>query len=185
MNSLNIILLIIAILLLLSFSSIILYKSFIEKINNIISILDDSNNEYNDKLLEKHNLVLELIKIIETKYKIESKTLNDLKKVKEDKIITPDNEKLLNKCYKEIIDIKEDNKKQRETKAFKQLLNDYEETDLYLVSLRTYYNKYTLLYNNLINKFPYNIICKFKKFNVKSLIEGKELDNDFNNDLEV
>ena len=141
MNNVNIIILIIAIILLLLSISIIIYKSFMEKINIIISKIDDSNNEYNDKLLEKHNLVLELIKIVETKYKIDSKTLNDLKKIKEDKIISQENEKLLNKCYKEIIDIKEDNKKQRETKAFKQLLNDYEETDLYLVSLRTYYNK--------------------------------------------
>ena len=185
MNKINIIVLIIAIILVILTISIIIYKSFIDKIKNIISILDDSNKEYEEKLVEKHNLVLELIKIVETKYKIESKTLNDLKKVKEEDIITNENEKLLNKCYKEILDIKEDHKKQRETKAFKQLLNDYEETDLYLISLRTYHNKYTLTYNNLISKFPYNIISKFKRYSIRSLIEGKELDNDFNNDLEV
>ena len=185
MNKFNVILLIVLIVVIIIGICFILYKLLLDKIVIFNNKLLDSKKDYQDKLKEKHNLVLELINIIETKYKIESKTLNNLKKVKEDNIITDENENLLNKCYKEIIDIKEDHKKQRETKAFKALLNDYEETDLYLVSLRTYYNKYTLMFNSLIKKFPYNIISIFKKFKTVELIEGKELDDNFNNDLEV
>ena len=64
-------------------------------------------------------------------------------------------------------------------------MNEYEDNELSLISLRTYYNSYTVIYNNLISKFPYNIISKCKKYGVKNLIEGKELEIDFNNDLEV
>ena len=61
----------------------------------------------------------------------------------------------------------------------------YDNNELKIISLRTFYNKYTLQYNNLIKKFPYNIISKFKKLKIKNIIEGKELDINFNNDLEV
>ena len=54
-----------------------------------------------------------------------------------------------------------------------------------IVSIRTYYNKYTLQYNNMIKKFPYNIISKIRKLKIRNIIEGKELDINFNNDLEV
>ena len=57
--------------------------------------------------------------------------------------------------------------------------------DLKIVSIRTYYNKYTLQYNNMIKKFPYNIISKIRKLKIRNIIEGKELDVNFNNDLEV
>ena len=61
----------------------------------------------------------------------------------------------------------------------------YDNNELKIISLRTFYNKYTLEYNNMIKKVPYNIISKFKKFKIKNIIEGKELDINFNNDLEV
>ena len=126
-----------------------------------------------------------MIKIVETKYKVESKVFDETKEITIDSINSFKNEKTINKCYKEIIQVKEDNKKVRETKAFKELINDYDKNELRIISTRTYHNKYTLIYNNLIKKFPYNIISKCKKYKMKDLIEGKELSNNYNNDLEV
>ena len=37
----------------------------------------------------------------------------------------------------------------------------------------------------MIKKFPYNIISKIRKLKIRNIIEGKELDVNFNNDLEV
>ena len=105
--------------------------------------------------------------------------------MKIDSIKSYKNEKILNKCYKEILQIREDNKKTKEVRSFKDIINDYEDNELLIISLRTYYNKYILEYNNLIKKFPYNIIAKIKKYQLRTLLEGKELVNDFNNTLEV
>lgn len=180
MNKLNIILLIILIIALLIGLCIIMFKYLNEKIQNIYNKLNDSKNDYDLNIKESYNILLELIKVVETKYKVESKAFDDLKKDK-----NVNNEKLINKCYQEVIHVKEDNTKVRETKAFKQDLQKYDELDLHIISLRTYHNKYTLIYNNMIKKFPYNIISKFKGYKLETLIEGKELDSNFNNDLEV
>ena len=37
----------------------------------------------------------------------------------------------------------------------------------------------------MVKKFPYNIIFKVRKYKLETLIEGREIDDSFNNDLEV
>ncbi len=185
MTKLNIIILIITISIILIALFVILFKNFNEKLNNILNKLTDSENEALEKLKEKQDIIIKLIKVTETKYKVESKVFEDVKKLKIDSLNSFKSEKTLNKCYKEILQIKEDNRTQRETKNFKELIKNYEDNELNIIALRTYHNKYTLIYNNLIKKFPYNLVSKIKKYNLKTLIEGKEISNNFNNDLEV
>ena len=185
MTKVNIILLIAVIVAFIIVLCIILYKYKSEKLDNILDKLEDSEDEIVVKIKKKLELLLSLIKTAETKYKVESKIFEDVKEIDIDNIDTLNSEKLFNKCFKEIIHIKEDNSKVKETKAFKELLTNYEENEIHIISLRTFHNKYTLIYNNMIQKFPYNLIAKIKKYKIKDLIEGKELDNDFNNDLEV
>ncbi len=118
-----------------------------------------------------------MINLIENKYKTHSRTFDDVRKIKMDELSTIKNEHLLNKCFKEILDIKEDNKKVRETKSFKEIIEEYNENELHIISLRTFYNKYVLEYNNIIKKIPYNIVSTLKKYKVKNLLEGKEIDS--------
>lgn len=184
MNKLNIVLLIIFLLIVLIVASIVLLKYFNEKLDNIVDKLTDSETESYDKLKEKQDLLIKMINHVKTKYKVDSKIFEDIEKIDINNISFKD-EKDMNKCYKEIIHIKEDNNKSKETKAFKELISNYNENELHIIALRTFHNKYTLIYNNLIKKFPYNLISKVKKYGINTLIEGKELSNDYNNELEV
>lgn len=185
MTKLNIVLLIIAILLILAGVCLVLYGSFKEKLENIIDKLDDSEKECLDKYNNKFDLLKKIIDFIKNKYKVDSKIFEEAMDLKIEDLNSFKHEKILNKCYKEVTQIREDNPKVRETKAFKELLTKYEDNELSIISLRTFHNKYTLIYNNMLHKFPYNIISKIKNYKIKTLIEGKELDNNYNNDLEV
>ena len=181
----NIILCIIFIVLLLVVLCIIMYKYKGDRLINIKNKLDLSEDEYYSRIKSKQEILLSLINIVEPKYKVESKVFEDAKKLEITQEKLYDNEKLLNKCYKEIIHVIEDHSKVKQTKALKEELKKYDDSELFIISIRTFYNKYTLIYNNIIKKFPYNIIAKLKKYKIKSLIEGKELDTNYNNDLEV
>ncbi len=185
MTKTNIIIVIFFIVILLVVLSIILYKYKGEKLDNLKKKLDNCENEFYSKIEEKHKTLLSLIEVVINKYKVESKAFDDVKSLELDSTNLYKNENLLNKCHKEIIQVIEDNIKVRQTKVFKEQLNKYEEIELHLISIRTFYNKYTLIYNNIIKKFPYNFISKFKGYKIRSLIDGKELDTNFNNDLEV
>lgn len=183
MKTLNIIALILFFLIILVTIISIIFKYHNEKLMTIIKNLETSNNEYNEKLKNKYDLIIKIIKTIEIKYKVESKIFEDIKKTEGN--INSKNEKIFNKCYIEVQQIIEDNPKVRETKTFKKDLSDYDNNELHILSLRTFHNKYVLIYNNLVKKFPYNIIFKVRKYKLETLIEGTEIDESFNNDLEV
>ena len=163
----------------------LLYSEAKKRICSLYEKLNNIENKYIEKYNNKYELVTKFINGIEDKYKIENKTFNNVKALEGSLEVNQKNEKLLNKCYKELKEIKEEKQKIKELKLFRKIIDDYEENELALISLRTYYNSHTLIFNSLIKKFPYNIISKFKKFSTKNLIEGKEIDLDFNNDLEV
>lgn len=185
MTKLNLILIVGDSLIILSALVYILYKDFSEKLTLIKKRLDDSEKECMDKYKTKYESIIKLIDMSLSKYKVESKVFDSAKKIDENEIHNYKDEKLLNKCFKEVIQIKDDNPKVRETKAFKELIEKCNENEISLVSLRSYHNKYTVIYNNMIKKFPYNIISKIKRYNLNSLIDGKELETNYNNDLEV
>lgn len=181
MTTLNIIFLIIAILSILLFSFYIIYSSKGWKLDHTKERLNDSESECLDKFKIKYDLIKQMIEYTEKKYKIESNVFDQVKELSIDSLDSFKSEKLINKSYKEIMQIREDHPSVRETKAFKELLSNYNSNELNIVALRTYHNKYTLVFNDMIKKFPYNIISKVKKYRINELIEGRELDNNFNN----
>jgi hypothetical protein len=185
MNKLNVILLIIDIIITLAAVSYIMYRVNNEKLNHNKNKLIDSEGECLKVYKNKYDLLMKIIEITQSKYKIDSKVFEDAKQIDITSLDSFKNEKLLNKCFKEVLQIREDNTKVRETKAYKELISEYNKNEILLVSLRSYHNKYTLIFNDMIKKFPYNIISKIKRYNINSLIEGSEIDNNFNNNLEV
>ncbi|MGM9877868.1 MAG: LemA family protein [Bacilli bacterium] len=184
MKMFNIIELIFAFIITTILLVVILFKYYNEKINNLKYKLDNSEDDYIDKMKEKHNIVVKLIELVENKYKINIKLFDEIKEMDINEISNI-NDSLLDKCYSEILQIKEDNQKTRELKSFRELIDKFEDMETYVVALRTFYNKYVLEYNNMIKKFPYNIISKFEKLNLQTILEGKELVVNLQNDLEV
>ena len=185
MTKFNVILIIIDLLIIINALLFILFRFFSEKLSLIKQRLDDSENECMDKYRTKYESIIKLIDMSLSKYKVESKVFDEAKKIDENEIHNYKDEKLLNKCFKEIIQIKDDNPKIKETKAFKDLIQSCNENEIALVSLRSYHNKYTVIYNNMIKKVPYNLISKVKRYKINSLIDGNELETNYNNDLEV
>lgn len=131
--------------------------------------------DIDDKLKEKEDLELRVINIINRQIKIDIKIFESIKNLKVDKLNNYDKDSLLTSGFVEINKIYSDNKKLSEVKSFDGLIKDIEKLEIELMGLRTLYNKWASEFNNLSSKFPYNMICKFKKISVKSLYDGKEL----------
>lgn len=184
MTTLNIIFIVISSLVILAFLFSIIYKSNGSKLDLTKERLNDSESECLDKYKIKYDLIIKMIEYTEKRYKIESNVFTQVKEMNIDSLDSFKSEKIINKSYKEILQIREDHPSVRESKTFKELIEQYNSNELGIVSLRTYHNKYTLVFNSMIKKFPYNIISKIKKYRINELIEGRELDNNFNN-LEV
>ena len=178
MNKTNIILLITCSIIILVLLLLLLYRYYNDKINELLKKINKSEKQELNKLKEKQNILIRAINLIENKSDIKSKTFDDVRKLKIDSLTTFKDEEILNKCFNEILDIKEDNSKSKKLKTLNEIINDYNENELHVISLRSYYNKYTMKYNYLIKKLPYNIIAKIKKYKLKLLLEGLEIEKE-------
>lgn len=185
MKTLGVLALILVVLIVFVALIIVIYKNYNSRLENINEKLNEAKDEFLDKFKDKYELIISFIDQIENKYKIESKSFEEVKEIDQENLSSLKNEKLLNKCYKELLQIKEDNQKNKEIKSFREIIDKYEDNELHIISLRTFYNKYAVKFNNLIKKFPYSIISNINKYTTISLLEGKEIDSDFINDMEV
>lgn len=178
MNTLNIVLLISLILVFVISIMIILYLLFNGQIQLLLTKINDSENHYSLKLKNKYIIMVKLIDLIKEKLDIDSKTFTIIKNIDEEDLDDFKTEEKLNKCYREITEILFDNSKYKRYKTLKNELEDYKKNELFIISFRTFHNKYTLEYNNIIKKFPYNLIAKINKYQLKILIDGKEIENE-------
>ena len=98
-------------------------------------------------------------------------------------VLTVEKDKLLISAFEEITKIYTDNPNLKEIKSFDGIIKDINKNEIKLISLRTLYNKCAMEFNSICNKFPYKVICKFKKFKERTLYEGKELNDEIEKEL--
>ena len=106
-----------------------------------------------------------------------------VKNIKTSKINNYERDILLTEAFEEINKIYLDNPDLKNIKSFDGLIKDVKKNEIKLVSLRTLYNKCTLEFNDLYKKFPYNVICKIRKFKLRSVYQGKELNGEIEKEL--
>lgn len=132
-------------------------------------------NDIDERLKSKEDLVLRCINIISRQLKLEIKKFEEVKNLKVSKLNNYDKDKLLCEAFMEIEKIYTDNPQLKKVKSFDGIIRDIDKLEIELISLRTLYNKWACEFNNICVKFPYKLICKLRKFKIKSLYEGKEL----------
>ena len=94
MKPINIIVLIVCLIIFLTLLSIILFKYYNEKIKLISKRLEGSEIDFVEKLKNKYNILIRMINIIENRYKTNSKTFDDVKKIKIEDLASLQNENL-------------------------------------------------------------------------------------------
>ena len=132
-------------------------KHFNGKVCRVIFRINDARESLDSKIKAKYNLLIDMINYSELNFNVKSKTFIQIKKLSGH--FDFNNDKLFNKGYNEIIKIVEDNESANEVKKLKSYLKKYEDNELHIISLRTYYNKYALIYNNIIDSHDKSSIC--------------------------
>lgn len=153
----------------------------------IIDLLKTNEAEVNidQELRNKYDDIIRSINIIERKTKLEIKIFDEVKKIKSDKISNFEMDRILSKCFDEILVITDDYPKVTETKSYTDLIKDVKNIDEHLVALRSYYNKYAFLYNKSIKTFPNTLISKIHHFKEKTFYDGKNLNDEIYTDFKL
>ena len=176
-----------AILILLIISGIgtITYIIYYNALQDCKVKIDESESMIDEALRSKYDILLKLESLIKTNIKetkINFKDLNDLKKESisnfqlERKLV--DTVLLINK-------IQDDFPKLEEIKEYRELLNDIRVMDERINASKKYYNKYTSKSNELVRKFPSNIIAKFHNITIRNFFDNKDMNDDIINDFKL
>lgn len=140
-------------------------------------------SDIDERLKNKEDLILRCINIINRQIKLEIKIFDEVKNIKSSKLSNYDKDKVLTNAYDEIQKIYVDHPELKKVKSFDGIIKDIDKLEIELISLRTLYNRWACEFNNLCVKFPYKIICKIRKFQVKNLYEGRELKESLEKEL--
>ena len=171
-----------AILILLIISGIgtITYIIYYNALQDCKVKIDESESMIDEALRSKYDILLKLESLIKTNIKetkINFKDLNDLKKESisnfqlERKLV--DTVLLINK-------IQDDFPELEEIKDYRELLND-----IRVMAAKKYYNKYTSKSNELVRKFPSNLIAKFHNITVRNFFDNKDMNDDIIDDFKL
>lgn len=148
------------------------------KIKETMYKINISSNEIKDNLDKKIDVLDRLINIIERELKIDNKTFKKFKSIKSKKLTEIELDALLQNTSSLVITIKEDNSKLSKVKSFDGLILELNELDSKLVALRTYYNKYSGKFNNIIKKPTYKLLVLIKKYKSYKFYEGNQIEEE-------
>ncbi len=153
----------IAILYVITYNNLVNYKIKIEKAEGII----DENLRQKYDLIAKMNVA---IKKIVTK----KDYLKDYIDLKDKRISNYELDRKLTEAMNIILEVKNDYS-ELDTKEFNNDIKEINKLNETLISCKTYYNKNTTELNQIIRKFPSNIVAKIHRYKIKPFFDGKNM----------
>ena len=147
--------------------------------------IDEAESMIDEALRSKYDILLKLESIIKNNIKetkINFKDLNDLKK---ESISNFQLERILVDTVLLISKIQDDFPELEEQKDYRQLLNDIRVMDERINASKKFYNKYTSKSNELVRKFPSNIIAKFHNITIRNFFDNKDMNDVIINDFKL
>lgn len=154
---------IIAIAYVITYNNLVNYKIKIEKAEGII----DENLRQKYDLIAKMNIA---IKKVVTK----KDYLKDYIDLKDKRISNYELDRKLTEAMNIILEVKNDFN-ELDNKEFNSNLKEINSINETLTSCKTYYNKNTTELNQIIRKFPSNIVAKIHHYKIKPFFDGKNM----------
>lgn len=154
---------IIAIVYVITYNNLVNYKIKIEKAEGIID--ENLRNKYD--LIAKMNIAIK--KVVNKK-----DYLKDYIDLKDKRISNYELDRKLTEAMNIILEVKSDYS-ELDTKEFNNDLKEVNKINETLTSCKTYYNKNTTELNQIIRKFPTNIVAKIHRYKIKPFFDGKNM----------
>jgi len=163
----------------------IIYIIYYNELQDCKVKIDEAESVIDEALRNKYDILIKLETLIKNNIKetkINFKDLNDLKK---ESISNFELERKLVDTVILITKIQDDFPKLEEIKDYRMYINDIRTMDERIAAAKKFYNKYTSKSNELVRKFPSNIIAKFHNITIKNFFDNKDMNDDDINDFKL
>lgn len=170
MNLFQIILFIVIIVIIVLF----IYAYFYNKITTQMLKINAAESEIDSSLRYKYDLLVSLVNEIlqADKDNKDFKNIDDLKDIN---VSSFEFERRLVDIESKIESIKNENSKLLKSSSFNNNLHEIYNINTKIRADEKYYNEKTTIYNNLVSKFPSNIVSRFMKLKEKKYFDGKDM----------
>lgn len=157
---------------------VITYIYYYNSLQDYKTKIDEAESMIDEALRSKYDLLLKLENLVKanvTDTKINFKNLNELKN---ESISNFQLERKLIDTHLLITKIQDDFPALEEIKEYRDYTNDIRVMDERINAAKKFYNKYTSKSNELVRKFPSNIIAKFHHISIRNFFDNKYMNDD-------
>ena len=163
----------------------IVYIFYYNRLQDIKLKIDESESIIDESLRNKYDTIVDIKSLINKSVKNNKINFKDIDMLKEINISNFDLDRRLNEYMNLIDKIKNDYKSINNNKDLNEMLNEIERIDEKITSAKTFYNKYITESNELVRKFPSNIVAKFHNIQIKNFFDNKDMNDEDINDFKL
>ncbi len=163
----------------------ILYVYQYNQLQHSKTKIDHAECLIDEALREKYDLLLKADKVIQSELNVDKTFFKGLDKVKNENISNFDLDRKLTEFIRILDQIKLDYPDLTNNKGFKEIINENKKNDEKLQAAKSYYNKYTSELNDLIRKFPSNVVARMHGIEIKSFFDGKNMEDEIIDDFKL
>lgn len=153
----------------------IFYIAVYNKIQVLNIRVNEAETIIDEELRKKYDLILQSEAIIKKTTKKEITLFQELKELKSKDISTFDFERKCVEGYNLIKQIQSDYENLDKNDEFLKIVNSIMDSNEKLEAAKSFYNKYTSKLNEVIKKFPSNIVALIHQVKVKTYFDGKNM----------
>lgn len=163
----------------------ILYVYQYNQLQHSKTKIDHAECLIDEALREKYDLLLKADKLIQSELNNDKTFFKGLDKIKSENISNFDLDRKLTEFIHLLEQIKLDYPDLTNNKGFKEIINENKKNDEKLQAAKSYYNKYTSELNDLIRKFPSNVVARMHGIEIKSFFDGKNMEDEIIDDFKL
>ncbi len=163
----------------------ILYLVQYNKMQNYLIRINESESIVDEVLRERFDLIIRVENLINNSITINLDIFNEVKKMKTQKVSSFVFDRKTNECIALIKQIKKDYSVLEENRGLKDIMQDFKNCEEKIEAAKSFYNKYTSNLNELIYKFPSNIIAKIHGIKAKNYFDDKNLTDEITEDFKI
>ena len=163
----------------------IVYIIYYNKLQDAKLKIDEAERIIDENLRAKYDVIVNMKKLIKKTLRNAKINFKDIDEVKDIDISNFDFDRKLTDYISIIDSVINDYKKVQEKQEIYTMLNDIKKIDERLTSAKEFYNKYITESNELVLKFPSNIIALIHNIKQKNYFDNKDLTDEVINDFKL
>lgn len=156
----------------------IFYVTNFNNLQYIKTKIEQSEGSIDEVLRVRYDIVIRTSDIIKNNLKEKKDYFKEYLSLKEAKISNFEMDRKLKEAINIIMNLKNDYPVLQKNENMKEIVSEIKESNEKLSASIAYYNRYTTELNEMIRKFPSNIIAKFHHFSVKPFFDGKDMNDE-------